>query len=312
MERGIVLSPQFSFLPTGEVFFKSAVDEMELRKYLLYWDKINVPKSSFLDFDCHQFRFLQKAGVLERTPYGQEYNMYALGMNNSRNLMMRNIGLGQGVGLARIDDCTNIHLDRYAGDEILRAHEDVYMLLESKNKGCWSKGQVASELMSFDAEDKQSLEFNLYNLLPVPSVDTPLGDILEFKTRRYDELLAFRIYLDELYQSIISSADIPRAYNTEMTKLELSLRDLNRTMKESKIQIVIDSLRSVMGGMGEILGLSLGAIGAASTFGVTPLIAGLSGAGIGIAAKVIPQSKNSIPKELTYIKSIKKDLSAYK
>lgn len=309
MDRGIVLSPQFSFLPTGGVFFKSAIDELELRKYLLYWDKINVPKSSFLDFDCSQFRLLQSAGVLDRTPYGKTYRTYAMGMNNSHELSMRDIGLGEGVGLAKISDCTNIRLDRYAGDEILRAHEDVYMLLESQEAGCWSKGQMTSTLMSFDAKNKQAIEINLHNLLPIPSVDTPLENILEFKSKRYDELLAFRVYLDDFYQSIINSADVPRAYNTEMNRLDLSLRDLNRTMKESKFKVVIDSLRSVMGSMDGILGLSFGAAGIATSFGVTPLVAGLSGAGVGVAAKLIPQSKTSLPKELTYIKSIRKHLN---
>ena len=308
MDRGIVLSPQFSFLPTGSVFFKSAIDELELRKYLLYWDRINIPKSSFLDFDCSQFRLLQSAGVLDRTPYGKTYNTYAMSMNNSHNLSMR-IELGGEIGLAKINDCTHIHLNRYAGDEILRAHEDVYMHLESKEAGCWSKGQMTSTLMSFDAKNKQAIEINLHNLLPIPSVDTPLEDILEFKSKRYDELLAFRVYLDGFYQSIINSADIPRAYSTEMNRLDLSLRDINRTMKESKIKVAIDSLRSVMGSMDGILGLSFGAAGIATLFGVTPLIAGLSGAGVGVAAKLIPQSKTSIPKELTYIKSIRKHLN---
>ncbi|HIF9467180.1 TPA: DUF6236 family protein [Photobacterium damselae] len=308
MDRGIVLSPQFSFLPTGDVLFKSAVDELELRKYLLYWDKINVPRSTFLDFDCSQFRFLQSTGVLERTQYGKDYNMYAMGLSNSNHCTIKNIRLGQGIGLAKITDCTNIHLDKYAGDEILRAHEDIYMLLESQNKGCWSKGQIASQLMSFDTQDKQAVEFNLYNLLPIPSIETPLEDILEFKLRRYDELLAFRVYLDDFYQSIINSADIPRAYNTEMTRLELSLIDLNRTMQASKIKVCLNSLRSVMGGMDSILGIGLGAMGVASMFGVTPIVAGLAGAGIGVATKMIPQSKTSIPKELTYIKSIRKNL----
>lgn len=59
--KRIVLSPQFTRLPTGDVLFKSAVDDFELRKYVTYWDKIDVPRSSFIDIDidCHKFRMLE-------------------------------------------------------------------------------------------------------------------------------------------------------------------------------------------------------------------------------------------------------------
>ncbi|ELU8126848.1 hypothetical protein SDD14_003589 [Vibrio cholerae] len=301
MHRGIVLSPKFTKLPTGDVFFESAVDNVELLKYLLYWDKIDVPKSSIVQFDCWQFDFLEKEGVLQRTPYGT--NKYlACHFSNSHQISLKG-------STALISDCTKITLDRYAGDEIVRAHEDVHMLLSSTEAGCWSKAQMSSSIISSDTVNKTGIELELYNLLPIPHHRTNLSDVLEFKHKRHDELIAFRIYLDDLYQSIINSADIPRAFNTEMNRLEMSLRDLDRTMKESKIRVVVDSLRSIMSGMDGVLGLGVGAAGVATLLGVSPLIAGMSGAGIGVAAKLIPQSKSSIPKELTYIKSIRQKLN---
>jgi hypothetical protein len=306
MGRGIVLSPKFSHLPTGGVLFNSAVDELELRKYLLYWDKINVPESSYLKFDCHEFRFLQSVGVLDRTPYGKEYGGYALHIQQSHSCNL-NINTGGNTGLGIIDDCTNTMLNRRAGDEILRAHEDVYMLLNAKTPGFWSKGQMSSSLMTFDSENKLGIELNLYNALPVPSVDTSLDCIVRFKESREDELIAFRYYLDGIYKSVINSGDLPvgRAFNSEMSKLNLTLRDLDRTMKESKIKVAAGSLKSVMSGMDGILGAGAGLAGIATLLNLSPVVAGLSGAGIALAAKLIPQSKSSIPKELTYLKSIK-------
>lgn len=306
MSRGIVLSPKFSYLPTGGVLFNSAVDELELRKYLLYWDKINVPESSYLKFDCHEFRFLQDVGVLDRTPYGKEYDGYAFHMQGSHRCSM-NIRTGDNTGLGIIDDCTSTMLNRRAGDEILRAHEDVYMLLNGKEPGLWSKGQMSSSLMSFDAENKLGIELNLYNALPVPSVDTSLDCIVKFKESREDELIAFRYYLDGIYRSVINSGDLPigRAFDSEMSRLNVTLRDLDRTMKESKIKVVAGSLKSVMSGMDGILGTGAGFAGIATLLSLSPVVAGLSGAGIALAAKLIPQSKSSIPKELTYLKSIK-------
>ena len=69
MERGIVISPDFHFLPNGSTYFEAAVDQDELRKYLLYWDKIEVPLTSMVLFECSDFDFLNDAGILTRTPY---------------------------------------------------------------------------------------------------------------------------------------------------------------------------------------------------------------------------------------------------
>ncbi|MFT6927748.1 MAG: hypothetical protein ACJAZP_003387 [Psychromonas sp.] len=300
MRRGIVMSPKFTKLPTGDVYFESAVDKAELLKYLLYWDQIEVPKSSIIQFDCKEFQFLEKAGVLHRTHYGNNTQLMCH-LNNSHQISLKGY-------TALITNCTKITLDQRAGDEILRAHEDVHMLLSARDAGVWSKAQMSSTMVISNPVNKTGVELELYNLLPVPAPEVKLNDVLEFKTKRHDELLAFRMYLDDLYQSIINSADIPRAFNTEMTRLEVALRNLNRTMKESKIRVVIGSLRSLMSGMDGIVGLGAGLAGIATLLGVSPLIAGMSGAGIGVASKLIPQSSNSIPTELTYVKSIRNSL----
>ncbi|WP_365828072.1 DUF6236 family protein [Aeromonas media] len=54
------------------------------------------------------------------------------------------------------------------------------------------------------------IEFELYDVLPIPAVDTPFDEILEFKNKRSDELSAFRCYIDEIIENIIASKDIPR------------------------------------------------------------------------------------------------------
>lgn len=308
MDRGIVLSPKFIYRPTGDVLFESSVDDFELRKYLLYWDKINVPRSTYIDFDCDQFRLLQDAGRLERTAYGPQYDGYVFNLANSQEIYMRNIRFGGRTGLGKIDNCRNVALDRHVGEQILNAHNDVFMLLDAKEPGCWSKGQMSSSPITFDEKNERGVEINLYNLLPVPSADTSLLDIIKFKDSRHDELVAFRVYLDDLYQSIRNSQDPARAFNTEMNRLNLALIDLNKVMKESRFRVVVDSLRSVLNGFDGIVGLGLAA-GTATTLtsalGVPPLVAGLSAAGLAIAPKLIPQSNSNIPSHFTYIKSVR-------
>lgn len=305
MERGVVLSPKFTRLPTGDVLFKSAVDEKELRKYLTYWDKIDVPKSSFIEFDCHQFRLLEDSGHINRTPYGDKRYPIGISLRNSSQIYLG------GTNSCEIDDCTNVTISRECGDQILRAHEDVFLLRSGVEPGQWSKAQVSQDILAFDIEDKAAIEVELYNLLPVPSVDTPLYEILEFKSSHQPELLAFRCYLDEIYQDIIGAADIHRSRTTNMTRLERAIRDLETTMRESKIKIFSDSLRSVLSGLDGVVGtgLAVAATAASASFGMTPLVAGLSGAGVIMATKIIPQSKNTIKNDLTYLKSIRKNFT---
>jgi hypothetical protein len=304
MERGIVLSPKFITLPTGNVLFKAATDNLELRKYLLYWDKIDVPKSSFIEFDCWQFQHLEQTGFLQRTPYGAPKQFTGVSMRNSSKC---HIG---GSFTAEIIDCTDITLDKSAGDQILSAHDDVYMLRNAQEPGQWSKAQISTKLMASNPLMRESIEIELYNMLPVPTADTPFDDIIGFKEKRNDELAAFRCYLDGLYQSIINASDIPRARITEMIRLEQAIHDVKKTMKESRINVQIDSLRTLMSATGTsiALGLATGTPIVATAFGTSPLISGLVGAAIGFTPALIPQSVNAKPNELTYLKSAYKNL----
>jgi hypothetical protein len=153
-----------------------------------------------------------------------------------------------------------------------------------------------------------AIEYELYNLLPVPEADVPLNEILEFKAKRYDELIGMRVYLDELYQSIISSSDIPRAKNTQLDKLETALQAVDQTLSESGIRKTLTSLRGFIAGeFVNIAGIGSSAMGAAPFIGMAPLTAGVAGAGITFAVRSVLSPKIvKEPHPLTYVESIKK------
>lgn len=297
------MSPKFMSSPTGHSIFKSAFDELELRKYLTYWDKIDVPRNSLVDFDCWQFRLLEQEGVLTRTLYGTPTITKGALLRNSHNCF-----LGGNLSV-EIDDCTNMTLGKSAGEQIISAHEDVYALRAAQEPGQWSKAQVSTRLLASSYVDKAAIEMEIFSLLPVPTSDTPLEKIIAFKAKRKEQLDEFRLYLDEVYQSIIAAGDVPRAKITEMSRLEQSLKGINLTMKEAGIKYVLDSLRSVRENINEIGGLGAGGAGIATLIGMSPLIAGMAFTGMGIATKFMPQSKYSTPKELVYLRSIKKTFS---
>lgn len=75
----------------------------------------------------------------------------------------------------------------------------------------------------------------------------PLNDILEFKEKKNDELMALRAYIDELYLQLASSG-VSLARLAAINKLEQSLADLKLSLDESGIPIGYTSLRSQLSG----------------------------------------------------------------
>lgn len=282
MKRGVVLSPDFTHLPNGSVHFKSAVDQAELRKYLLYWDKIEVPLTTMVLFECEEFDFLADVGVLQRTVYSK---------SNMRFMHIR--------------DSSNMTLPKMAGDEILEGHEAIFSILNKDEPGQWSKAQLGSSPVCKDGEQKIGMEISLYEMLPVPSEETSLNDIIEFKSKRQDELIAFRSHLDDIYQKVLSAPDFDRARVTEVTRLQQSIDALYKTMAESKIKTLFTSLKSTVGGMDGIVGAVAGAA-AAPYVSLSPNVAGATAAGLVIAAKMYAQSAAANKGELTFLKSLKK------
>ncbi len=152
-------------------------------------------------------------------------------------------------------------------------------------------------------------------MLPVPSPGTPFIDILEFKQRRKDELLEFRTYLDDIYQKIINSADIPRSKNTEISKLETAIKNLDETLSESGISRTVTSLRATLnsdflGIAGIGLSIGLTAIPYASQIPMTPLALGMTGAGIlaSIKAFSMPDPSNCTV-GLNYLSSVRNNFT---
>ncbi|WCH27903.1 DUF6236 family protein [Aeromonas salmonicida] len=287
MKRCIVMSPNFHFRLDGTAYFKETADPIELRKYLLYWDGIEVPFTYKVFFGCDDFDFLFKEGILTRTP-----------MPNPENTL---------ICLMNAVETT---LSKEAGLEILNAHEYIFRQKNKQEPGVWSKAQMSKTLLSKGAISRESIEIELFNVIPVPNELTPLNDILEFKHRRKDELTLFRCHLNDLYQKILSQPLKELAIETEVIRLERSINDINKTVRESKISVLPRSMKSVVSGMHEIVGVATGVAGLAATqYPInSSLLAGSVAAGISVAMKMISHSDDTLPNEFTYLKSVYDEL----
>ncbi|MVF14926.1 hypothetical protein FT643_22590 [Ketobacter sp. MCCC 1A13808] len=275
-KKGIVLSPLFEVLPNGGLKYIGEPPPLELRKYLMYWDEIDYPSNGLINIYSPNMDYLETTNSLKRTRVGFSSGLIS-------------------------DD----------GEYFIEAQEAALRLNQEKEPGSWSLAQMSAEPQYSQGNIGVSVDFELYGMLPVPSEDTPLSDILEFKEKRRDELIAFRVYLDDIYQKIIGSADIPRSRNSEVTKLENALKDLDRALNEGKIKRVVTNIRNtITQDFSGVVGAGLGSISLPSLIDMSPLMVGMAGAGIvvGFKSMFLPNIIEC-PSQYNYLKSIRKSFN---
>lgn len=206
--RGIVVSPvkitgKNSMKVNGKIF------PVDIRRYLLYWDRIDFPQNNIIGFgETPEISFLKDIGILKQS-----------------NIRVLDSG-----------EMTKLYL---------KTQIEALKLNNEKEKGCWSLGQTNTHLVlpKNDTIKKRIVEINLHQALPIPSDKVSLDDILFFKERRKDELLSFRGMMDELYLEVSDSSDPERAEIKNIDKLRKSLVDLHKVMDESFTHRLLGGLK---------------------------------------------------------------------
>lgn len=275
-KRGIVLSPPFQKRLQGGITVKSGeyMPSQELRKYLLYWDEIDYVDNGLLHLPAGpEIDFLVESGLATRSAI--EFS----GGRSSGN-----------------------------GEFFIEAQQTAFLHHDSEEPGAWSLAQPVSEPFFINAMISSAIEYELWNVLPVPRSEVPLHKILKFKERRRDELLALRVYLDDMHNAIVSSGDLPRSRNQQLTKLYLALKDIDMVLDEFGVGKAVSSLRGYIAGeFSNVAGTAMGAAGLAPLIGMPPLVAGLAGAGIAFCIKPILAPKSLMTRHpLVYVSSIHK------
>ena len=96
----------------------------------------------------------------------------------------------------------------------------------------------------------QCCKINIENCLPQPSMDVSFEDILEFKSRRKDELNAFRAKIRELETNIYNadSPELIRHYEAQFIEgWQQCSQNLYKALKDSRITFFLSSLISLVG-----------------------------------------------------------------
>ncbi len=209
--KGIIISPKYSSADNGRFGIKGNVEPQELRQYVLYWDKIDFPTNTFMYFTTPEVDFLEKVGVLQRSRFGMPSSFNSSELGNIFSNMQ----------LAALKNNNE------------------------KGDGKWSLSQPNSKLF-FDYKNSvqcKHLEVELFNSLPIPSASSSLEDILAFKERRKDELLEFRLLMDNLYLELIKSGDTETAIDVYIRNIQRKIKEIDNVMNESKIKSFRDSVK---------------------------------------------------------------------
>lgn len=210
-QRGLVVCPPIEIDGSRLYARSSNLDPLELRFSLLYWDKLVWPTSNIIHFESSaDEKFLEQEGVLSRPRY------------------VFNGDGAQGVAKAQIQ----AFLDR-----------------EREQPGAWALAQGESSLLLKDShllndvfQSEGGALVRLHRAIPIPTRDVPLAEVLEFKNRRKDELLALRHHLDCLSKEIATAESYSDALKKSIADVDASCSDLMRVGKEWQSPVHISDI----------------------------------------------------------------------
>jgi hypothetical protein len=120
-----------------------------------------------------------------------------------------------------------------------QAHITAFRMLDEREPGTWSLA-AGENSISFPPEDLdvgRGALVTIHRAIPVPDKDVPLQDILEFRTRRRDELVALRHHLEDIYQRVIAAGDQPMALNTAIERIQSAIADHIKVSREAKFPL---------------------------------------------------------------------------
>ncbi|EOV1171315.1 hypothetical protein KW409_17615 [Vibrio fluvialis] len=213
MNRGIVITPNYSITPNNGLHIHGGIDPITLRQYMLFWDKIDYPTN----------------------------NMIHIGGGNDIEFL-KDVGIGQSTRIL-----FKQLLPHENGLIMFNTQMAAYEINNKNEEEEWSIAQPTNTLFVPPkySVNQGSLIFELYNAIQIPTEDVPLEDVYKFKKKRESELLELRDSMDTIVNSIIGAGNIPKQKTKAISKLHRDLNDFNRVMKESKFQRVKRSLQTV-------------------------------------------------------------------
>lgn len=241
-KRGIVISSPFQPMEGGG-FYSNLLDPQELRYSLLLWDEIAWATNNIIHMDAGaDEEFLTKAGIFQRP---------------------------------------QVYIEELSDKTAPRLHIDAFNALNAQEPEKWSLALGETSLLTGDLPkgDAHSIALELSRAIPVPDVDVPLAEILEFKRRRQDEIQRLRAEIDNLTTEVMGAEDTEAALQAKKDHIEKACQDLLRVGMEWKFPVRISNLKCSFEVSGDQLAKAAAIVaGAEYAFGMPGLGALIGGA----------------------------------
>jgi Family of unknown function (DUF6236) len=201
-ERGLVISPPVELdLAANMLMSKGAMDLAALRLDLLFWDRLARPDGPIGFPRTPEEDFLETVSVL----FAPRYPGFSGGME----------------------------------DIVFHTHLQGFFDLDQREPGSWALSQGSNSVLVRDGilVEGRGVTLTLLNAIPVPDVTVALQDVLEFRVRRRDEMLALRSEIENFYSLVLAAEDQDLALLHYKEKVEAACIDILRVAKERQFPI---------------------------------------------------------------------------
>lgn len=220
--RGILLSAPISYDGKAIVAKSSSIEPAELRRATLFWDRLVWPDSQIISLGSNDDeKLLESEGLLTR-PRPTRYNDAA--------------GVGHMSALMRITGSTDITIGIEQAKHFAQQHVDEFLDLERGEPGQWtlSQGEGSFVMKNGNFVEGRGQLVSLSRAIPLPDPNYPLHDLLEFKHRRRDEIVALTHELDKFFSQIANAKDADFEMSRLVRVVDKQCSDMLKAAKESK------------------------------------------------------------------------------
>lgn len=268
MKRGIIANTgKMSRFDDRGVSISGNISSQDLNYYLLYWDKIIMPTNNLIHLAIQNEDEIIKTGILER-PRVQFSNWSSNNEDSS--------------------------YDPFVIAQSIVANK----LITEDNSTDWTIHQIGDQIVIGNEQKKEfnSVKLELQNCLPIPSEEIHFQDILEFKEKRKDELIALHSTIDDLYLDVLNSADINLAKRKCISELSNAIRNLESSSKEEFNKISKYNFTTELNINGKDIALAIGG-GAAFDFFTTGMTIPLGTVLSGLASVIRIKANKTVSVE---------------
>lgn len=250
--RGVVVCPTY-LIGERRLSLSSDVPAQDIRRYLLYWDRIayafpngfGAPNlDALLDL-----KYLSQEGLLslhDTTVTAEDIGIY--GVPTPPHISAASEALFSSEeptpenpsGYLILGSPASLWRDlNYFAPQLAAAH------LERTDGSVWSVAQTGSafEFASAGHRNTPLIEASLVAALPVPADDVSIDDILQFRAARQPEILRLRMAIDDLRDKVLLAEDIHRGIARSRDELASALRDLHSVLSERRIRTFFSTLK---------------------------------------------------------------------